>query len=56
MPIPTFKLDRWAEVSLQDNKLKVNGIDKLGGHYTLFKSVKASYDKDSQNQKIELQF
>ena len=37
MPIPTFKLDRWAEVTLKDNKLSVSGIDKMGGPYTLFK-------------------
>lgn len=37
MPIPTFKLDRWAEVALKNNKLRVNGIDKMGGPYTLFK-------------------
>lgn len=56
MPIPQFKLDRWAEVSLNGNKIDVNGIDKCGGPFTLFKKVQATYDKDAQNQKIELTF
>jgi hypothetical protein len=56
MPIPAFKLDRWAEIELKDNKLSVRGIDKLGGPFTLFKSIKAIYDKNAQNQKIELKF
>ena len=49
IPIPMFKLDRWAEVSLDDNKLKVKGIDKMGGPYTLFKKIQANYDEKAQN-------
>lgn len=47
MPIPTFKLDRWAEVSLKNDRLQVEGIDKMGGPYTLFKEVRANYDKNA---------
>jgi hypothetical protein len=56
MPIPNFKLDRWAEISLVDNKIQVEGVDKMGGPYTLFKSIKASFNANNQNQKIELTF
>lgn len=56
LPIPQFKLGRWAEVSLQGDNLAVSGIDKNGGPYTLFKAVKASYVKNAQNQKIDLTF
>ena len=56
MPIPKFKLDRWAEVSLENDQIKVTGIDKLGGPYTLFKEVKAKFDPKTETQKIELTF
>lgn len=49
MPIPAFKLDRWAEIELKNDKLSVQGIDKLGGPFTLFKSIKANFDKNAQN-------
>ena len=45
MPIPGFRLDRWAEVSLKNEKLSVCGVDKMGGPFTLFKNIKANYDK-----------
>ena len=47
MPIPAFRLDRWADISLKDNKILVEGIDKLGGPFTLFKKVKANFDKNA---------
>ena len=56
MPIPQFKLNRWAEIELQNEKLTVNGVDKNGGPYTLFKNVKANFDKKSELYKIELTF
>ena len=37
MPIPQFKLNRWAEVSLEGDEIVVNGIEQAGGPYTLFK-------------------
>ena len=56
MPIPNFKLDRWAEVELVDNELKVNGIDLDGGPYTLFTDMTAKYEKEAINQKIVMKF
>lgn len=56
MPIPGFRLDRWAEVSLVNEKLSVSGVDKMGGPFTLFKNIKANFDKSKQNQKIDLKF
>ena len=56
MPIPQFKLERYAEVSLNGDQIHVNGIDQCGGPFTLFKKVQAAYDKNAQNQKIELTF
>lgn len=45
IPIPEFRLDRWVKVQLEESKtgketVVVNGIDKLGGTFDLFKSVK----------------
>ena len=50
MPIPKFKLDRWANISLDKNKnININGIDKDGGPYTLFKERKAVFNEKVQN-------
>ena len=45
LAIPTFKLDRWVKVSIEESKtgketLHVAGMDRLGGPYSLFKAVK----------------
>ena len=44
LAIPEFKLDRWANIKLEERKdgketIEVNGMDKLGGPFDLFKKV-----------------
>ena len=35
--IPEFRLSRWAQVQLEGEEVKVEGIDKLGGPFDIFK-------------------
>lgn len=39
LDIPDFKLERYAKVVLNKNKLKIFGTDYLGGPYEIFKKV-----------------
>ena len=55
-PIPDFRLNRWADISLKDGELSINGLDADGGPYSLFKEVIAKYDEKAQNQKIKMKF
>ena len=46
MPIPNFKLQRLAEVSLKNDKIEVKGIDNQGGPFSIFKNVEARFLKE----------
>ena len=39
--IPTFKLERYAHISLENNKINVTGVNEFGGVYTILKEVKS---------------
>ena len=49
MPIPKFKITRWAEIELSGQNLKVNGINEDGEPKNTFKYAIANYYPNTDN-------
>lgn len=50
MPIPKFKIIRWAEIELRGQRLEANGINEDGQAKNTFKYATATYDENADNQ------
>lgn len=49
MPIPKFKITRWAEIELSGQSLEVNGINEDGEPKNTFKYAIANYYPNTDN-------